>query len=225
MLVQADLRQFPAHSERHEKHAEHVVIEVAHAGCLRRRDAARPCEAAVPCISVTSTTAARLRPCQKVRPWPHFWAARIYMKSVPCGKAKMPALHVLKVRGGDERFHLSTKRLPFFVQWLVRQGWRGEIELEGPDEAAELAVETALDADTASLKRLLANCGLEPSSLEGTWMDELKPDLQDELREKFCEFLQPEVLRRCCVRSTTTTTVVVKKVVTFVLDEDNWGWA
>ena len=56
-------------------------------------------------------------------------------------------------------------------------------------------------------------------------MDELKPDLQDELREKFCEFLQPEVLRRCCVRSTTTTTVVVKKVVTFVLDEDNWGWA
>ena len=59
MLVQADLRQFPAHSERHEKHAEHVVIEVAHAGCLRRRDAARPCEAAVPCISVICTTAAR----------------------------------------------------------------------------------------------------------------------------------------------------------------------
>ena len=59
MLVQADLRQFPAHSERHEKHAQHVVIEVAHAGCLRRRDAARPCEAAVPCISVICTTAAR----------------------------------------------------------------------------------------------------------------------------------------------------------------------
>ena len=59
MLVPADLRQFPAHSERHEKHAEHVVIEVAHAGCLRRRDAARPCEAAVPCISVICTTAAR----------------------------------------------------------------------------------------------------------------------------------------------------------------------
>ena len=59
MLVQADLRQFPAHSERHEKNAEHVVIEVAHAGCLRRRDAARPCEAAVPCISVICTTAAR----------------------------------------------------------------------------------------------------------------------------------------------------------------------
>ena len=93
MLVQADLRQFPAHSERHEKHAEHVVIEVAHAGCLRRRDAARPCEAAVPCISVICTTAARLRPCQKVRPWPHFWAARIYMKSVPCPKsAAMAAL-------------------------------------------------------------------------------------------------------------------------------------
>ena len=84
MLVQADLRQFPAHSERHEKNAEHVMIEVAHAGCLRRRDPARPCEAAVPCISVICTTAARLRPCQKVRPWPHFWAARIYMKSVPC---------------------------------------------------------------------------------------------------------------------------------------------
>ena len=92
MLVQADLRQFPAHSERHEKHAEHVVIEVAHAGCLRRRDAARPCEAAVPCISVICTTAARLRPCQKVRPWPHFWAARIYMKSVPCPENVTPNL-------------------------------------------------------------------------------------------------------------------------------------
>ena len=90
MLVQADLRQFPAHSERHEKHAEHVVIEVAHAGCLRRRDPARPCEAAVPCISVICTTAARLRPCQKVRPWPHFWAARIYMKKVPCPKKRAP---------------------------------------------------------------------------------------------------------------------------------------
>ena len=136
----------------------------------------------------------------------------------------MPALHVLKVRCGDERFYVPMKRWPFFVQWLVRQGWRDTIELEAPDEAAELAVDTAMDADTASLMRLLAHCGLEPSSLEGTWMDELKPDLQYELREKFCEFLQPEVLRRCCVRSTTTK-VVVKKVVTFVLDEDNWGWA
>ena len=104
----------------------------------------------------------------------------------------MPTLHVVKVQKGD---NVSLKRAPFFVEWLVGQGWRGKkIKLEGPDEAAELAVETAMDADTASLKRLLAHCGLEPSSLEGTWMDELKPDLQDELREKFCEFLQPEVL-------------------------------
>lgn len=137
----------------------------------------------------------------------------------------MPTLRVLKVRCGDERFYVPMKHVPFFLQWLVRQdeGWRGKIELEGPDEAAELAVETAMDADTASLMRLLADCELEPSSLEGTWMDELRPDLQNELREKFCEFLQPEVLSRCCVRSTTTTKV--KKVVTFVLDEDNWWWA
>ena len=132
----------------------------------------------------------------------------------------MPTLHVVKVQKGD---NVSLKRAPFFVEWLVGQGWRGKkIKLEGPDEAAELAVEKAMDADTASLKRLLAHCGLEPSSLEGTWMDDLRPDLQEELREKFCEFLQPEVLSRCCVWYTTTTEVVV---VTFVLDEDNWGWA
>ena len=136
----------------------------------------------------------------------------------------MPALHVdvLKVRGGDERFYVSMKRVPFFVQWLVLKGWRGKTELEGPDEAAKLAVETAMDADTASLKRLLADCELEPSSLEGTWMDELRPDLQEELREKFCEFLQPELLHQCCIQSTTTTKMVVKA--TFILDEDNWGW-
>ena len=114
MLVQADLRQFPAHSERHEKHAEHVVIEVAHAGCLRRRDAARPCEAAVPCISVICTTAARLRPCQKVRPWPHFWAARIYMKSVPCPKICSPDW---TVRGSRSDFRGSSFSTPLFFSF------------------------------------------------------------------------------------------------------------
>ena len=117
MLVQADLRQFPAHSERHEKHAEHVVIEVAHAGCLRRRNAARPCEAAVPCISVICTTAARLRPCQKVRP--HFWAARIYMKSVP---------KVLSIDAGHDRIaaqpgvvRLERKPLALVVSLVLWQ--------------------------------------------------------------------------------------------------------
>ena len=128
------------------------------------------------------------------------------------------------MRVGDKRVYVSMTRVPFFVQWLVRRDrWSGDIKLNGPDEAAELAVETAMDADTASLMQLLADCELEPKSLEGTWMDELRPDLQKELRMKFCEFiiefLQPELRHLYCVQSTTT-----KSEATFILDEDNWGW-
>jgi hypothetical protein len=135
---------------------------------------------------------------------------------------------MLQLRVGDKRVYVSMTRVPFFVQWLVRRDrWSGDIKLNGPDEAAELAVETAMDADTPSLKRLLADCELEPSSLEGTWMDRLRPHLQKELRKKFREFLQPELLRLYCVQSTTTERdrrfeMGVKA--TFILDEDNWGW-
>ena len=129
---------------------------------------------------------------------------------------------MLQLRGGDKRLYVSMTCAPFFVQWLVRTGrcWRGEIKLKGPDEAAELAVATAMDADTESLMPLLADCELEPSSLEGTWMDELRPDLQKKLRKKFCDFLHPELLHMYPVQSTTTTT----SEATFILDEDNWGW-
>jgi hypothetical protein len=140
----------------------------------------------------------------------------------------MPALPVLEVVCGDEHhFHVPMQHgagrcVPFFVLWLVNQGWCDKIELEGPEEAAELAVETAMDANFASVKRLLEDCGLMPSHLIGTWMDKLQPNLQEELYEKFYDFLDPEVLRRCCVRPATTN---VEVKVTFVLDEDNWGWA